>query len=241
MLSPRAENERSIAGASVGTLLQTARTAASGLLAGGVVHEFANLLTVVDGMRQMAALAPDSPPKLTLLDQPADRCGAIVEAFRHFFGERGDRVEASTARLELTSLGELLRAFLRGHAARVDVQEAGAELPVDGRLGATLRPVILCVVLGRLERARAAEATPSRVGLAAERDADGGVAFVAHLGGGDALASLGPVEGAPGDDASLGERVEAVGRELAAALGGEVEDVPSTRPPGRRLRVRVPA
>ncbi len=241
MLSPRAENERSVAGASVGTLLQTARSAASGLLASGVVHEFANLLTVVDGMRQMAALAPDSPPQVTLLDQPADRCGSIVEAFRHFFGERGERVEASTAGLELASLKELLRAFLRGQAARVEVQEAGGELPVDGRLGATLRPALLCVVLGRLERAREADATPSWVGLSAERDADGGVAFVAHLGGAEALSALEPVEGGGADDASLGDRVEAVGRELATALGGEVEDVPSTRPPGRRLRIRIPA
>lgn len=224
-------------GAREETLLAHARAAAAGLLSSGVVHEFANLLTVVDGMRQMAALAPEAMPTLNLLDKPADRCGGVVEAFRHLFTDRGQHSTSSSARQDLECVRELLKAHVRGLPTRIEVSEAGGGLLVDGQSGVVLRAAFLCAVLGWIERSRTTGDRPAWIELSAD-----GADERCHSFSADIVISGSGESGPRPDTDAFAELLLGLGRDLADASGGAFreQDRDAAAEGGVRLRIGLP-
>jgi hypothetical protein len=184
-----------------------ARNAAAGALAGGVVHEVANLLTVVDGLRQLRS-AGGSNEDLRLLDAPAARCQELVECWRLVFGRR--LPEPVPAEPELRALARLLETHLRGR--RTVVAVAAHDAVLDAALLVHGIPVLACAVLAMLERARRAGVDAERLELRALA-APEGTSLEAH-GRGLSL------DGAAADwPAPLEEAARALAEEVSLGLG----------------------
>ncbi|MBI4879299.1 MAG: hypothetical protein HY812_06520 [Planctomycetes bacterium] len=131
-----------------------------------MVHEFANLLTVLDGLRQIDALGAPHRPNSELIEQPLARCHGLLEAFRGLFSERGRAEAVLPAALELADLRALLVARLRGRPTRVSV-EAGPSLVLSAEAGTAARLAFLCAILGVLEHGRGAARYPEAIELSA--------------------------------------------------------------------------
>lgn len=177
---------------SAASVLASARTLAAGALVGGLVHEVANLLTVVDGLRQMERLgqpAKAGAERQALLDRPAERCSRLIEAFRSLLVEwPGGEDEAAGGGGELAAMRVLLESRLRGRSTRVLVgadPEAAAARAVRADVQ---RVALLLAVLALLEHARDGRPYPRTIELCRVR---GG--FSAHLA---ACRAAGDEEGA---------------------------------------------
>ncbi len=142
-----------------------ARTLAAGILSGGVVHEFANLLTVLGGLRQIDALGAPHRPDSELIEQPLARCHELLEAFRDLFSERGRAEAALPAEVDLASLQALLAARLRGRPTRVLAASCTLVLPAPA--AGVARLALLCAILAVLEHSRGAPRYPSAIELSA--------------------------------------------------------------------------
>lgn len=148
--------------------LSVARILAAGALAGGVVHEVANLLTVVDGLRQMEQLGmtrPDAGEDSNLIDRPADRCTVLVDAFRGVFAEQdpggGDQPLAEA----LEQVRVLLRTRLRGRPTRIEIDSRSHSLVLPREMAETVTLSLLLVVLAGIENCQQQDAYPGRVTL----------------------------------------------------------------------------
>lgn len=133
------------------TLLERARTIAAGLLGGGVVHEFANLLTVIDGLSQMSAHGISFEDCRRMIRPSAERSSALIDAYRHFFADRGSDTPV-TFDAEMRRLEILLRIRLRGSKAKVDFADATAPFLIDGRRAPTIRVAWLVASLAHVDQ-----------------------------------------------------------------------------------------
>lgn len=143
-----------------GGLLPRARMLAAGALAPGVVHEFANLLTIVDGARQLGSHGLSASSGQSLVDAPVQRSRRLVDAFRNVFAELAEGDAPRDAASDLSDLELLLRARLRGTRTHVAVEVESSSLMLPGSERGLVRLACLCGVLGLLERARS-----SNIGL----------------------------------------------------------------------------
>ncbi len=204
-----------------------ARTFAAGALAGAVVHESANLVTVFDGMRQLRSVRkPGSPEVDGLLDEPVDRCRRLIEAFRHVFTESWSGVARGTLSADLDAVALLLRTRLRGRTARVEVELSAHGTGADA--SGVLRILVLCVALACIEEARAAGASLAELRLRGEPGEPGqnGVGAVTVMTRSSAVGPLTPAEtpNARGKEeaAALGADAWRVAETLAKACGGSL-------------------
>ena len=152
--------------------LQTARSLAAGIVSGGMVHEFANLLTIIDGQRQMErlGLVGDGPTSDIgqMLGEPAERCQRLVEAFRYVFSDLESDVQEVPLSQELGSLEVLLAARLRGRSTRIEIDPIGSKLLLPGRGSQAMRLAFLLGLFAILEHGRARESYPGRISLGGE-------------------------------------------------------------------------
>ena len=141
-------------------LIERGRRLAAGALCSGVVHEYANLLTVVGGISQIHDLGlPWSENQRTMFQSPAERGLGLIEAFRHFLGERSCSSPIGLD-LELRYLEALLKVRLRGRRTTLEIhQDPMPLLHEDASIGA--RVAILLATLAPLEGLR--ERFPSRI------------------------------------------------------------------------------
>ncbi|MFH0946828.1 MAG: hypothetical protein V2A76_16660 [Planctomycetota bacterium] len=150
---------------------QAAGALAAGIVGRGVVHEFANLLTVLNGQRQMQQLGMSLDTRESgipvVVHEPADRCQLLVEAFRHFFSDVGVAPCARPLTDDLDSLELLLRATLRGQTTTVECDPACAHLTLVGGTAHMVRLALLLAILSVLEHGRAGDRAPERVYLSA--------------------------------------------------------------------------
>jgi len=195
--------------------ITTARTLASGVIASAVVHEFANLLTVVDGLRQLRAISGDVSDT-ALLDGPAAGCEQLVGAFRRLFSRR--MTTDSSARDDLSSMSIVLAAHLRGRRT-VTATDDELDLVLAGEMAEACSLTFLCQVLALLARCRVSGQDAERVELGAEGSDGRCVALTARCVG--VATDVGTVphsDRGPEPAASL-ERVAA---ELADEAGIEI-------------------
>lgn len=168
--SVAAPNEADARDASV---IDRLRVVSSGLLASCLVHEFANLLTIVDGGLQMARLGL-APPDPATIDPTAVRCGALVRAFRHLFGRPRPVGAVVALRSELAMMEPLLSARLRGQRTRVLVAAEGGSVTVGDGVVAEVRAGWFALVLAELEARRPDEGELLAIEMAVEPAVGGG-------------------------------------------------------------------
>lgn len=132
-------------------LLERARTMAAGLLGGGVIHEFANLLTVLDGLSQMSAHGISFDDCQRMIRPSAEKSAALIDTYRHFFADRGSDAPV-TFDAEMRRLETLLRVRLRGCSARIDFSGATAAFLIDGRRAPSMRVAWLIASLAHIDR-----------------------------------------------------------------------------------------
>jgi hypothetical protein len=156
--SQRAENTARVSapvrlesGAEPQIILERARRTAAGLLGAGVVHEFANLLTVLDGIAQMSAHGISFGDCQRMIRPSADRSTALIDAYRYFFADRGTDVPV-TFDAEMRRLESLLRVRLRGCKAQIDFSGATAPFLIAGRCAPSVRVAFLIVALAHVDQ-----------------------------------------------------------------------------------------
>jgi len=147
--------------------LETARSLAAGIISGGVIHEFANLLTIVDGQLQLESLglvAGASAGEVgRLLAEPAGRGLQLVEAFRHVFSDLDPGPQEAPLTHELASLRVLLAVRLRGRPTHVEIGSGDSPLLLPGPSSPAMRLAFLLGLLSILEHGRAGDHYPERI------------------------------------------------------------------------------
>jgi signal transduction histidine kinase len=162
-------------------LVQTEKTRALGGMAGGVAHEFNNVLAIILGKTQlMLARAPDDPVRdgLGQIEEAAWRAADIVRRLQGYAATRSDEpaapVNVSTLVQDAITLTRALwkdEAEARG--LRIDVVADLEEQPVVVGNAAELREAVTNLVLNAID----AMPRGGRLALATRRR-DGGVEVV---------------------------------------------------------------
>ena len=147
-----------------GVHLERARRTAAGILCSGLVHEFANLLTVIDGLAQIAELGIPWNDSQRMVKPPADRCHGLVDAFRHFFCDSGASASPLTLATEMRHAEQLLRARLRGRGTQV-LTSGGEGVALTAARAPRLRLAYLLPLLAALEASRVLDRYPARIEL----------------------------------------------------------------------------
>jgi len=148
----RAEEERE----TLGRQLQDAqRWESLGILAGGVAHDFNNILTVVLGSAGLASRGlPPGSPAVGYLNQIEQACRRAADVCRQMLAYAG-RTPGAEARTQLTRLireSAPLMHIPAAHAAlRLDLDDRVPQIPIDS---SQVRQVLMSLVTN------AAEATP---------------------------------------------------------------------------------
>lgn len=153
---------------SLGYAVEKGRLLVIGVLGGGIVHEFANLLTVVDGLRQMGEMGLAGTWRPDLVARPAARCQEVVHAFRWAFSDEDD---VSTAADEAAHwISTLIALRLRGRRTVFDGRGIGEHLGPLGAQAPQIRIAILCALLALLDPLRGETPDPEVLTLTAARD-----------------------------------------------------------------------
>lgn len=131
--------------------LPLVRLLVAGAVGSGVVHEFANLLTVIEGNRQMAEMGfvrSGSDPTR----EPVERARGFIEAYRYVFGAADPTYDAPAAQ-DLDAIASLVRVKLRGRPCRVVVDPAAARSSgvVPARISSGARFCYLAAVIGAID------------------------------------------------------------------------------------------
>jgi nitrogen-specific signal transduction histidine kinase len=159
-------------------LVQTEKTRALGGMAGGVAHEFNNILAIILGKTQlMLARAPDDPVRegLGLIEEAAWRAADVVRRLQGFAATRSDEppalVDVNTlAQDAMTLTRPLWKDEAEARGVRVDVVTDLEEGPAVLGSATELREAVTNVILNAID----AMPQGGRLGLAT-RSRDGGV------------------------------------------------------------------
>jgi hypothetical protein len=144
-----------------------AKLLAAGCISSGVIHEVANLLTVIDGQIQIREMnggvsRPGRDP-LTLLQSPAQKCRDVVDAFRSCFAFNESVPYPLPWESELRAIVPLLHVRLRARQTQLDVPDGSSRATLPGAVASRVRVGILCATLGLLEHARHLDRYPTRI------------------------------------------------------------------------------
>ena len=159
-------------------LVQTEKTRALGGMAGGVAHEFNNILAIILGKTQlMLARAPDDPVRegLGLIEEAAWRAADVVRRLQGFAATRSDDppalVDVNTlAQDAMTLTRPLWKDEAEARGVRIDVVTDLDEGPAVLGSATELREAVTNVILNAID----AMPQGGRLGLAT-RSRDGGV------------------------------------------------------------------
>ena len=159
-------------------LVQTEKTRALGGMAGGVAHEFNNILAIILGKTQlMLARAPDDPVRegLGLIEEAAWRAADVVRRLQGFAATRSDDppalVDVNTlAQDAMTLTRPLWKDEAEARGVRIDVVTDLEEGPAVLGSATELREAVTNVILNAID----AMPQGGRLGLAT-RSRDGGV------------------------------------------------------------------
>ena len=159
-------------------LVQTEKTRALGGMAGGVAHEFNNILAIILGKTQlMLARAPDDPVRegLGLVEEAAWRAADVVRRLQGFAATRSDDppalVDVNTlAQDAMTLTRPLWKDEAEARGVRIDVVTDLEEGPAVLGSATELREAVTNVILNAID----AMPQGGRLGLAT-RGRDGGV------------------------------------------------------------------
>jgi hypothetical protein len=167
--------------------LAEAKLLAAGIVSNGVIHEVANLLTVLDGQIQIRELAGGGPrtgrDPLELLQSPAHKCRDVVEAFRACFAYVEPIPYPVPWESEIRALVPVVKLRLRARATEIEVPDESSQRTLPGAFAARTRIAVLCAILGLLEHARAHDRYPSRIRFElAGKDSTGAVLAVRLFG-----------------------------------------------------------
>ncbi len=209
-------------------LLEQGRRLAAGALCSGVVHEFANLLTVLDGLSQITALGIPWSDGQRMIKPPAERGLTLIEAFRHYFAERASEGPVDYA-TEMRHLDSLLRIRLRGRRTHLEFECDGLR-SLPGQYAPHARLTLLLAALAPLEAARIADCYPTRVRVVGT-SIDGRAEWLAHF---DGMAALLP------DALHSMQSLLAAAGALAAQFGAELRFTSESGADGILLRVTFP-
>lgn len=218
-------------------LMHQVRLTVSGALASSILHEFANLLTIVDGSRQVARMGL-KPPDSSIIDPTADRCGELVTAFRSVLS--APRCAGIPVRVQhdVAGIAALVEARLRGGMTQVRLLDIEASVTMLDSVSAPLRLGWFAVILGEIERQDALGCAIAEVRLGAESDRS-------RLGLAEtALSAHFRIAGSrqrPDPDAEIThEELSKVGEALLRSMGAEFSRAEEVKD-SRDLRVRIPA
>jgi hypothetical protein len=168
--SSRLRTELEASRPDVESLSNHAARIASGMLASAMVHEFANLLTVIDGLSQVGELGISFAEGQEMMQPPASRCHSLVDAYRHFFTERISS-HPSPVVVDMRQFEILLRARLRGRGTAIDLR--GGDCVIDPTRAHALRLVFVLASLAILEEGRRIDRWPQRIEFSTDRVVDG--------------------------------------------------------------------
>ncbi len=209
-------------------VLERARRLASGAICAGVVHEFANLLTVIDGLEQITTLGIPWSDGHRLIHPPAERGQALVHSFRHFFAERATDGPVELGD-EMRQLEAILRVRLRGRRTHLEVDAAEGTW-IHGRAAPSLRMVLLLIALALVEPGRTRESDATALRFRFRRDGDD-LAIVVRREGGDVPALRAP-------PSSIDEMLSLAGA-LGTCCGAEVRSSVSVADGAFELTVQL--
>lgn len=140
---------------------------AAGCLSSGVIHEVANLLTVLDGQIQIREMLgggsrPGRDP-LTLLQSPAQKCRDVVDAYRSCFAFTEAMQYPTPWESELRAVAPLIQVRLRARQTQLEMPDGSSRTTLPGAVAGRVRIAILCALLGLLEHARHRDRYPARI------------------------------------------------------------------------------
>ncbi len=153
--------------------LVRARHVASGLVSSGIVHEFANLLTVFDGIRQVRQLRNEASPDLDrMIEEPVERSRQLIDAYRHVFADSwaapATAVASASIRADISAVALLTRTRLRGRSTRVEFESPDAADAIDAARSVPLRVVLLLATLAIIEEGKANDLAPVEIRIRGE-------------------------------------------------------------------------
>ncbi len=134
-------------------MLHAQKLESLGIMAGGVAHDFNNILTAIQGYTQLAASVPAGDPNvpefLTHIDQAADRAGALCNQLLAYSGKGHFVVEAVDLSDLIRETESLLRVSIP-KVVRVELDLAD-ELPAVEADATQLRQVVMNLVTNGIE------------------------------------------------------------------------------------------
>lgn len=160
-------------------LVERTRITVAGVLAPSLLHEFSNLLTIVDGSRQMARLGLGQPDSAAI-DPTADRCFQLVVAFRHLLSAPPYVGAPVSLKVDFSGIRSLVEARLKGSPTQVRVDDCDPSISLLDTISTPLRLGWFAVILGEIERLAALGTPPAEIELSAKTLSDGGIGLSAR-------------------------------------------------------------
>ena len=134
-------------------MLHAQKLESLGIMAGGVAHDFNNILTAIQGYTQLAASLPDGDPRvpefLAHIDQAGDRAGALCNQLLAYSGKGQFVVEPVDLSNLIRETESLLRVSIP-KVVRVELDLAD-ELPAIEADATQLRQVVMNLVTNGIE------------------------------------------------------------------------------------------
>jgi CheY-like chemotaxis protein len=137
-------------------MLETQKLESLGVMAGGITHDFNNLLTPILGDAQLALLdlPPDSPvrPRIEQIHHAAKRAAALTRQMLAYSGQTPVLVEPISVSRLVEEMGQLLEGTVSGKAALI--YDLSDDLPAVEADIAQLSQVVMNLITNATEAVR---------------------------------------------------------------------------------------
>jgi PAS domain S-box-containing protein len=137
-------------------MLETQKLESLGVMAGGITHDFNNLLTPILGDAQLALLdlPPDSPvrPRIEQIHHAAKRAAALTRQMLAYSGQTPISIEPLSVSRLVEEMGQLLEGTVSGKAALI--YDLSDDLPAVEADIAQLSQVVMNLITNATEAVR---------------------------------------------------------------------------------------
>ncbi len=137
-------------------MLETQKLESLGVMAGGITHDFNNLLTPILGDAQLALLdlPPDSPvrPRIEQIHHAAKRAAALTRQMLAYSGQTPVSIEPLSVSRLVEEMGQLLEGTVSGKAALI--YDLSDDLPAVEADIAQLSQVVMNLITNATEAVR---------------------------------------------------------------------------------------
>jgi PAS domain S-box-containing protein len=137
-------------------MLETQKLESLGVMAGGITHDFNNLLTPILGDAQLALLdlPPDSPvrPRIEQIHHAAKRAAALTRQMLAYSGQTPISIEPLSVSRLVAEMGQLLEGTVSGKAALI--YDLSDDLPAVEADIAQLSQVVMNLITNATEAVR---------------------------------------------------------------------------------------